>query len=83
MSRSLSFASRCRHFRRTLLTPAGVWSGSAAQSGSFDRTETSVSLTVSPSKARFPVSISYSTHPKAQTSVRLSTALPRACSGLM
>ena len=30
-----------------------------------------------------PVSISYSTQPNAQMSVRLSTAFPRACSGLM
>ena len=30
-----------------------------------------------------PVSISYSTQPNAQMSVRLSTACPRACSGLM
>jgi hypothetical protein len=30
-----------------------------------------------------PVSISNNTHPNDQTSVRLSTVLPRACSGLM
>ena len=39
--------------------------------------------TRSPPKALLPVSISYSTQPKAQTSVRLSTGLPRACSGHM
>ena len=60
MSRSLSFASRCRHFLRTLLTPAGVGAGRAAQSGSFMSTAAGVSLTVSPSKARLPVSISNS-----------------------
>ena len=38
---------------------------------------------VSPSNALRPESISYSTAPKAQTSVRRSTALPRACSGDM
>ena len=38
------------------------------------RTAASVSVTVSPSKAACPVSISKSTQPKAQMSVRLSTA---------
>jgi hypothetical protein len=41
------------------------------------------SVAVSPVKQRFPVNISYRTHPKAQTSARRSTFLPRACSGLM
>ena len=35
------------------------------------------------SNGRRPVSISYSTQPNAQRSVRSSTGLPRACSGLM
>jgi len=38
---------------------------------------------VSPTNGVRPVSISYNTHPYAQMSVRLSTGLPRACSGLM
>ena len=38
---------------------------------------------VSRSNAACPVSISYNTQPKAQISVRLSIAFPRACSGLM
>ena len=42
-----------------------------------------MSETSSPGKARRPVNISYSTHPNAQTSLRLSTARPFACSGLM
>ncbi len=42
-----------------------------------------MSETVSPSNALLPASISYRTHPNAHTSVRLSTGLPRACSGLM
>ena len=42
-----------------------------------------VSETVSPENTLRPVSISYSTQPNAQMSARLSTALPRACSGLM
>ncbi len=37
----------------------------------------------SPLKARCPVSISKSTTPNDQISARLSTALPRACSGAM
>ena len=42
-----------------------------------------VSETVSPENGRRPQSISKSTHPNAQMSVRLSTGRPRACSGLM
>ena len=53
------------------------------QSMSARSTAASVSETVSPSKAFCPASISYSTAPKAQMSARLSTALPRACSGDM
>ena len=41
-----------------------------------------VSEMVSRAKAARHVSISYSTQPKAQISVRLSTARPRACLGL-
>ena len=40
-----------------------------------------VDETSSPSNARLPVTSSYSTQPKAQMSARLSTGLPRACSG--
>jgi hypothetical protein len=46
-------------------------------------TAPSVAKTVSPLKATSPVSNSYSTQPNAQMSARLSTALPRACSGLI
>ena len=56
----------------------GVVAGSAVQSGSRSRTAAIVSDDVSPSNARRPVSISYSTQPNAQMSVRLSTGLP-AC----
>ena len=42
-----------------------------------------VSDTVSPAKARSPVSISHNTQPNAQMSARLSTSRPRACSGAM
>ena len=43
----------------------------------------SVSLTSSPSNGRLPVSISYSTQPNAQMSLRLSASRPFACSGDM
>ena len=46
----------------------GVAAGKAVQSGSLLKTAASVSDTSSPSKARLPVSISYSTQPKAHTS---------------
>jgi hypothetical protein len=42
-----------------------------------------VSVTSAPSNARREVGISYSTHPNAQMSERLSASLPFACSGLM
>ena len=62
---------------------AGVSAGKALQSGSFVSTNANVSETSSPSNTRRPASISYSTQPNAQMSARLSTAFPRACSGLM
>ena len=61
----------------------GVADGNAVQSGSLLMTATSTSVTSSPWKARRPVSISFSTHPNAQMSARLSMAFPRACSGDM
>ena len=54
-----------------------------SRSGWLRSTAASVSEMVSPSKARVPLSISYSTHPNAQMSARLSTGCPRACSGDM
>ena len=62
---------------------AGVSAGSACQSGSCFNTAAKVSEGVSPANDVWPVSISYNTQPKAQMSVRLSTACPRDCSGLM
>ncbi len=70
---------RCMIARRC----GGSAAGSAVQSGSPRRIAASVSETSSPSNARFPVSISNSTQPNAQTSLRLSAARPFACSGLM
>ena len=62
---------------------AGVAAGKADHSGSRSRIAAIVSERVSPANATRPVSISYSTQPNAQMSVRLSTGLPRACSGLI
>ena len=62
---------------------AGVCAGMAFQSGSRSSILAMVSETVSPRNADRAVNISYNTQPNAQMSVRLSTALPRACSGLM
>ena len=57
--------------------------GASARSGSTLSTAAMVSETSSPANSRCAVSISNSTTPKAQMSARLSTALPRACSGDM
>ena len=60
---------------------AGVSAGRSFQRGSSFTTAARMSVTVSPAKARAPVSISNSTQPNAQRSVRASTVWPRACSG--
>jgi hypothetical protein len=57
--------------------------GSAPHAGSLLNTDANVSLTSSPSNARLPVSISKSTHPNAQMSLRASASRPFACSGAM
>jgi hypothetical protein len=57
--------------------------GADAFAGSLFSTSASVSLSVGAANSRFPVSISWSTTPKAHTSARLSTGWPRACSGAM
>ena len=60
-----------------------VSAGNRVQSGSLFSTAPRMSCTSSPSNAARPVSISYSTHPNAKMSVRLSTVRPFACSGDM
>ena len=82
-SRSLRLGSFCKQRRSRDRTTLGVSAGSAAHSGSVFNTSLITSTALVPSNARRPVSISYSTQPKAQISARLSTALPRACSGAM
>ena len=72
-TRCREFFSRHRCNRRR--AAAGVVSGSAVQSGSRSRIAAIVSETVSPAKACRPVSISYSTQPNAQMSVRLSSGV--------
>jgi serine/threonine protein kinase len=64
-------------------TAAGVDPGSRLHSGSRSRMAASASLTVWPANARRPVSSSNRTQPNAQMSARVSTGMPRACSGLM
>ena len=78
--RALSF---CRHFWTSERTESGVAAGRAFQSGSRSSSATIVSERVSAWNARRPVSASYSTQPKDQMSLRLSSSCPRACSGLM
>jgi hypothetical protein len=83
MSWSRRAGSFTRQRRRTLVTFAGNPAGSASQPGSSLITAARISDTVSPPNGRCAVSISNSSTPKAQTSARLSTARPRACSGDM
>ena len=64
-------------------TIAGVCGGSAFQSGSAFTTSANTSASVVPPNALCPVSISNTTQPYAQMSARLSTPVPRVCSGLM
>ena len=56
---------------------------SLGRSGSFPTTASSVDIFVSPTNARRPVTISYSTAPNEKTSDRGSAGLPSACSGDM
>jgi hypothetical protein len=64
-------------------TCGGTDDGSFDQSGSVFTIAPRISVVSSPSNAREPASISSSTQPNAQMSVRRSTALPFACSGDM
>src|SRR6185503_18740094 len=57
--------------------------GTRISSGGSLTTAAIVSVKSWPGNARIPVNISNSTHPNAQISARLSTVLPRACSGAM
>ncbi len=83
MSRRRAFGSRPRLRARRRRSDAGTDFGSASRSTGRVSTAASVSETVSPSNNRWPASISNRTTPNAQMSARLSTGLPRACSGLM
>ena len=78
--RSRVFSRQRRSKSRTL---TGVSGGSSRQSGSLFKIAASVSETDSPWKTSRPIRHSKSTQPKEKMSVRLSSGLPRACSGLM
>ena len=79
MSRRRCFGCFIRQRRKRGCALAGI----RFQSGSPFSTAARMSDVVSLWNGRFPVSISNSTQLKAQMSARLSTAAPRACSGLM
>ena len=80
-SRSRRFCSRSKHRRRSHLSGAGVVVGSTVRSRSRSSTFAITCATVSPVNSRCPVSISNSTTPKDQMSLRLSAVRPAACSG--
>ena len=75
--------SLARQRRSSFIKVGGVFGGRADQSGSRCRIAPSESAKLSPENGCRPVSISYSTQPNEKMSLRLSTGLPRACSGLM
>ena len=83
MSRSRFLESRSRQRFSSLTMLGGVAGGSSFHSIGARRTDASVSETVSPSNARFPVNISKRHAPNDQMSARRSTFVPRACSGAM
>ena len=77
MSLARRVASFVKQRRSTSTTRAGVVDGSDVQSGSRSRIGRNACPRPSaPRMRRRPVSISYSTQPNAQMSVRLSTGLP-------
>ena len=83
MSRRRRLGSFSRQRASARRTASGVVAGRALQSGARSTMAAKVSVSVPRPNTARPVSISYSTHPKAHTSDRLSTFAPRACSGLM
>ncbi len=82
-SRARLLISFCKQRRSKSRIFVGVETGSVFHSGSSFSTAARISVVISPRNACLPVSSSYTRQPNAQMSVRLSTALPRACSGLM
>jgi hypothetical protein len=71
-----SFAILLEAAAKQAANQQGRPAGSVVQFGSPRSTAASVSETPSPWNARAPVSISYSSQPKAHTSVRLSAGRP-------
>ena len=82
-SETRSRRSFTRQREATVTRRGGASAGIMVQSGSVLMMAAMISVVSRPSNARTPASIWYSTQPNAQTSLRLSTAFPRACSGLM
>ena len=82
-SETRSRRSFTRQREATVIKRGGASAGITLQSGSDRMMAAMISVVSRPSNARTPDSISYRTQPNAQTSLRLSTAFPRACSGLM
>ena len=80
---SRCFESRSRQRRSRWRIPLGVSAGSRDQSMLSRTTAAMTSVTFSPWKSARPVTISKRTTPNDQMSARLSTGLPRACSGAM
>src|SRR4029079_11956018 len=72
-----------KHRRNNVTTSRGVSAGICDQSGSPFNTSATRSLVVWPRNGFWPARHSNIQQPNAQMSVRLSTACPRACSGLM
>ena len=83
MSGIRCFWSFWRLRRKKTSSVGETFPGTRLQSGSERTTAASVSVMSSPGNARLPVNISNNTVPNAQMSARLSTVLPRACSGDM
>ena len=83
----MSASRRATSFSRQAATrsrrAAGVPAGNASSAGASATIAASLSTTDVAGKGFEPVSISKRMHPKAQTSVRASSARPRVCSGLM
>ena len=83
ISRNRFLTFRSRHRRSRPRIERGASAGSLSNSSGNRSTSASVCEIVSASNRRLPVSSSHSTTPNDQTSARLSTGLPAACSGLM
>ena len=79
-----SSGSLTRQLRTTSASAVGASARSVASGGaSARRIEEATAAALDPSNARRPLAISWSTQPRAKTSLRASAALPSSCSGAM